>query len=111
MDQQPFFLVENTVDWNWSAKATDVKYFESICGLGKEDPSEDAQGIIARAVNQGLLKNNTYSVALVPQVLAGVPVSDPMTGPEYLRKTSFLVLGGWDEEDYSGEINWLEAPG
>jgi hypothetical protein len=43
--------VENTVDYNWSAKATDIKYFESICGLGKEKSSSDAQGIIARAVN------------------------------------------------------------
>ena len=58
--------MENTVDYNWSAKATDIKYFESICGLGKEKSSSDAQGMIARAVNQDLLKNNTYSVTLVP---------------------------------------------
>ena len=43
--------------------------------------------------------------------MAAAPVSNPQTAPEYLNRTSFLVLGGWDDYDYSGEISWLDAPG
>ena len=43
--------------------------------------------------------------------MAGSPVSNPQTATEYLNRTSFLVLGGWDEYDYYGEISWLDAPG
>ena len=111
MEDQPFFLVQQTLDWNWSAKATDIKYVESICGLGKEKSSKRAQGWLARAVNETYITNNTYSIQLVPQKLATVPVPDPETGKEYLKRMSFLTLGGWDEKDYTGNITWFETIG
>jgi len=62
MEQQPFFLIMETVDWNWSAKATNIKYLDAVCGLGKEKADKRAKGWIARAVSDDLLKNNTYSI-------------------------------------------------
>ena len=53
MDDQVFFLVGQQLDWNWSAKATDVKYIDSVCGLGKEKLSPYPEGWIARAVHEG----------------------------------------------------------
>jgi hypothetical protein len=56
------------------------------------------------------MKNNTYSIQLVPQKLARKPaVSDIETGDEYVMRTSFLTLGGWDERDYTGEIAWFKT--
>jgi len=65
-DAQPFFLVMETLDWNWSAKATNIKYIDSVCGLGMEKADKRAQGWIARAAYDGQMKNNTYSIQLVP---------------------------------------------
>jgi len=36
-------------------------------------------------------------------------VSDLETGDEYVMRTSFLTLGGWDERDYTGEIAWFKT--
>ena len=50
---------------------------DGICGLGKEQASDSAQGLIARAVSRGKLKSNSYSIRLVPQSLALPIANDP----------------------------------
>ena len=67
MKQQKFFLVTEATKWDWSMRATDTKHIDSVCGLGKERPSEHAEGWLARAVYEGRLKEDIYSLQLVPQ--------------------------------------------
>lgn len=68
---------------------------------------------MARAVRNNKLKYNAYSIRLVPQSLA-LPIAKSPTvpadrSPEELLMTSFLTLGGWDDEDMKGDIAWLPA--
>lgn len=81
MENQVFFLVDNQTDWDWHAKATDVKHLDAVCGLGKEKSSMRAKGFLARAVHLDHLKHNIYSITLVPQELA-LPVANSPTLPE-----------------------------
>jgi len=37
------------------------------------------------------------------------PESESETGEEYMLRTSFLTLGGYDERDYTGDIAWFET--
>lgn len=66
MTHQFFLLAESQTDWNWSAKATDTKHIDAICGLGKEKSSMNAKGFLARATHEDKLRHNTYSITLVP---------------------------------------------
>ena len=50
---------------------------------------------------------------MVPQSLA-LPVAREPNRPEdrtheMIMRTSFLTVGGWDEEDYVGEISWMNT--
>ena len=63
---QLFFHVNHQDDWDWGARATNMNAIDGICGLGKEKASESSQGLIARAVNRGKLRSNSYSIRLVP---------------------------------------------
>ena len=98
---QMFFLVDKQTEWNWSAKATDNKHIEAVCGLGKEDAVPGAQGWISREVLAGGLQKNAYSITLVPQKLA-LPIAREPNVPAnrtnaQIMITSFLTVGGWDE--------------
>jgi hypothetical protein len=109
---QIFFLVQNQTDWDWGAKTSNNFYVDAVCGLGKEKAEPGAQGWIAKAVQSGVIKHNTYSVTLVPQKLS-LPPKEPTVPAErtheQIMKTSFLTLGGWDESDYVGDIRWMSA--
>lgn len=65
-ENQLFFLVDDQQEWNWSAKATDNKHIDAVCGLGHEKATPKSQGLVARAANEGLIRNNAYSVTYVP---------------------------------------------
>ena len=69
--------------------------------------------MIARAVQAGDLKSNAYSIRLVPQTLALPVARDPNIPrdrtPEQILQTSFLTLGGWDTEDFKGDIAWFRT--
>lgn len=56
MTDQSFLLVNSISGSNWDMRATDMKYVDSVCGLGKEVPSAEATGWLARAVYEGNLK-------------------------------------------------------
>ena len=113
MNNQVFFLAEEQTEWNFGGKASDAKHLDAICGLGKEKASPTALGWLARAKQMNYLDNQIYSVTLVPQKLA-LPIAADPTVPEQrtdeeLMMTSFLTLGGVDEDDYSGKIAWFDA--
>lgn len=48
---------------------------------------------------------------MVPQKLAGDISHDPdlpsERSHEEIMRTSFLTIGGWDEQDYTGDIYWF----
>ena len=72
-----------------------------------------AVGWLARATHKNLIRHNIYSITLVPQKL-GLHVANDGKVPadrtqEEIMQTSFLTLGGWDWEDYSGNITWFDA--
>ena len=73
-ENQLFFLVNEQEEWDWGARATDNKHIDAVCGLGHEKASSKAQGFVARAAHEGLIKRNAYSVTFVPQKLA-LPVA------------------------------------
>ena len=110
---QIFFHVSAQDDWDWGARATNKFHIDGVCGLGKEKASETSQGMIARAVQAGDLKSNAYSIRLVPQTLALPVARDPNIPsnrtPEQILQTSFLTLGGWDTEDYKGDVAWFST--
>jgi len=62
-------------------------------------------------VQAGNIRNNAYSITFVPQKLA-LPVAREPNIPadrskDMLMRTSFLTIGGWDKEDYTGDITWF----
>ena len=73
----------------------------------------NANGWLARAVHLNNIKHNIYSISLVPQKLA-LPMALAPTVPsqrteQELLETSFLTIGGYDRNDYSGNITWFDA--
>jgi hypothetical protein len=65
-ENQLFFLVNEQEEWDWGARATDNKHIDAMCGLGHEKASSKAQGFVARAAHEGLIKRNAYSITFVP---------------------------------------------
>ena len=55
MTEQSFMLVNTVSEFYWDMQATNTKYIDSVCGLGKEMPSAEATGWLAKAVYQGNL--------------------------------------------------------
>ena len=53
MEHQAFFLVFSQLDWNWSAKATDNKMIDSICGIGQQRADSASKGWLAKSVHEG----------------------------------------------------------
>merc|ERR1711862_232515 len=69
-ENQLFFLVHEQMEYDWGAKATDNNHIDAMCGLGHEKASDKAQGLVARAAHEGLIRQNAYSITFVPQKLA-----------------------------------------
>ena len=72
------------------------------------------EGWLARAVHYGLISKNLYSIQLVPQKLSyiwpgSVPVQHYDEYKDRMIRTSFLTLGGWSDEDHTGEIVWFNT--
>ena len=98
-------------DFDWSEQVTNKKFLNAICGLGNEKATETSQGMVASAAFAGLIDRNAYSITLVPQKLAGDIAHSPELPDERshdeIMRTSFLTIGGWDEQDYTGDIYWF----
>ena len=100
-------------EWSWGARATNKKHIDSVCGLGHERASENAQGWIARAAHEKKIAKNAYSITFVPQKLSKPTDHSPSLiedrTHQMILETSFLILGGWDKKDYYGDIAWFSA--
>jgi len=109
--KQVFFKVSEVNDFDWSEQVTNRKFLNAVCGLGNEKATDKAQGLIASAAFHGLIDRNAYSITLTPQKLAGDISHDPglpsERSKEEIMRTSFLTIGGWDEQDYTGDIYWF----
>ena len=64
MEDQSFTLVNSVSDMSWDMQATASNHISSVCGLGKEIPSPDAKGWLARSMYQANLDRWIYSVKL-----------------------------------------------
>ena len=64
MEEQSFMLVNSVSNLNWDMQATSSSHISSVCGLGKEMPSADATGWLARSIYQANLNLNVYSMKL-----------------------------------------------
>ena len=101
-----FTMVTKVIDWRWSGRANAGKHIDSTCGLGKEPASKRSQSWFAKSVYLGLFKNNTYSIALAPQSVQDAPYKFGETKEEAEKRSSYLTLGGWDDNDKVGSIIW-----
>ena len=95
-DQQ-FLLVTTMSRWNWSMKATDTKYIDSVCGLGKERANSEAKGWLAKAANEGKIAKQVYSINLIP------------FGEDSSRQQSYLSIGGYNQNDIVGKPAWFDT--
>lgn len=112
-NNQMFLQVTKQDEYDWGKKATDKYSIDGICGLGHEESSEKSQGLIASAAWSKMIARNAYSVTFVPQKLAEKVKNSSDTVEEMTQSqimaTSFVTIGGWDEEDYTGDITWFDT--
>ena len=64
----PFVRASSRVWTEWTYFYTEWGYINSICGFGKEQPSETADSFTAIAVSLGYLESNVYSFEITPHM-------------------------------------------
>ena len=69
---------------------------DGMFGLGREKISMTDTSFIARAVLQEELRQYEYAVMMAPHALEGA---------------SDLVLGGFDDDSFSGNLTWFPVAG
>ena len=129
---QPFFYANNLISSDWTYPYNRHSNVNSICGFGKDTASARSTSFISKAVANGDLSANVYSVSLDPhlastsatrwmyqmKIAEGELSENEAHSPIHLGRkpyefslenVSTLNMGGYDENDLVGDIYWYDT--
>ena len=96
LNDHRFYAVNKLVKEDWTGPLQDYGIIDTIFGLGFAAPEANSFSFLARAVSEGLLNDNVYAMQM----------ASSQSIQKYGIDSSHIQLGGYDTNDFSGEVQW-----